>query len=111
MQGLSYWEAPYLKVNLFIIECHLGPDSNPLLAVLMVRTYAIWGRKRSILGFLMGLWVVRLDLSSTSSNYLVRSLHQVTVVPLLVVCYLEIRSWKCWCCSYLSTAQVLNLVG
>ncbi|KAF7986700.1 hypothetical protein HWV62_20224 [Athelia sp. TMB] len=63
--------------------CHV---SNPLLeslaavpnvtqVVLMVRTYAIWGRKRSILGGLV-------------------TLALCTLVPAIVICYFEVHSWK-----------------
>ncbi|KZP10736.1 hypothetical protein FIBSPDRAFT_1051127 [Athelia psychrophila] len=43
--------------------------------VLMVRTYAIWGRKRNILFGLIGLWVA-------------------TMVTVTVITYLEVSSWE-----------------
>ena len=93
-QGLLYWVKRWLRVSHGHSTHSQWPTWHNMIVILMLRTYALWERKRAILITLWVLSVVRLYLPPhwpSCPDFC----WQFTFVPAIIVTSFELSSLQC----------------
>lgn len=92
-QGSSWWDPCYPNVSKLFYPVLLIIDATSESVILMLRTYAIWERKRTIAFILIALCVVLF--LAKCSRIVLTCLMQVTIIPAIIITYIELASLKC----------------